>query len=70
VGADNCDHLNPPDDEVESAVGRIYDARSGNLHAGDPFPSGVWIGVSPQIKVRDLPLDILGRHSDRFGALC
>jgi hypothetical protein len=55
------EHLNPPERELEKAVGRIYDARSGNLHSGDPFPPGVGIGMSPWIKMRDLPLDPLGR---------
>jgi hypothetical protein len=55
------EHLNPPEAEFESAVGRIYDARSKNLHVGSPFPPGIGIGMSPSIKVRDLPIDPLGR---------
>lgn len=55
------EHLNPPEGELKKAVSRIYDARSGNLHTGDPFPPGVGIGTSPQIKIRDLPLDPVGR---------
>jgi hypothetical protein len=54
-------HLNPHEDEFENALGRIYDARSKNLHAGSPFPPGIGIGMSPSIKVRDLPVDPLGR---------
>jgi hypothetical protein len=55
------DRLNPPKGEFEKALGRIYDARSSNLHAGSPFPPGIDIGMSPLIKVRDLPVDLLGR---------
>jgi hypothetical protein len=55
------EHLNPPEAEFENALGRIYDARSKNLHAGSPFPPGIGIGMSPSIKVRDLPIDPLGR---------
>ncbi len=55
------EHLNPPVAEFEKVLGRIYDARSKNLHAGSPFPPGIGIGMSPLIKVRDLPVDPLGR---------
>ena len=55
------EHFNPPDGEFENVLGRIYDARSKNLHAGSPFPPGIGIGMSPSIKWRDLPVDPLGR---------
>jgi hypothetical protein len=55
--------LNPSDAEFEKAVGRIYDARSKNLHVGYPFPPGIAIGVSPRIRARDLPLNPIG-HPD------
>jgi hypothetical protein len=55
------DHLNPPEAEFERVLGRIYDARSKNLHVGSPFPPGIGIGMSPWIKLTDLPVDPLGR---------
>ena len=55
------EHFNPPEDEFESVLGRIYDARSKNLHAGSPFPPGIGIGMSTSIKVRDLPVDLVTR---------
>jgi hypothetical protein len=55
------DHLNPPKGEFEKALGRIYGARSSNLHAGSPFPPGIGIGMTPSIKMRDLPVDPHGR---------
>ncbi len=55
------DHLNPPSNEFEKEVRRIYDARSKNLHVGSPFPPGAAIGLSPRISVHDLPLNPLGR---------
>jgi hypothetical protein len=55
------EHFNPPDGEFENVLGRIYDARSKNLHVGSPFPPGIGIGMSPSIKWRDLPVDPLGR---------
>lgn len=48
------EHLNPPEGEFETALRRIYRARSRNLHAGSPFPLGIGIGMSPWIKVREL----------------
>jgi hypothetical protein len=54
-------HLNPPDDEFEKALGRIYDARSKILHEGLPLPSGIGIGTSLLINVLDLPVDPLRR---------
>jgi hypothetical protein len=51
------DHLNPPEADVENALSRIYRARSKNLHAASPFPLGIGIGTSPQIKVRDMSPD-------------
>jgi hypothetical protein len=32
------EHLNPPEADFENALGRIYGARSKNLHGGSPFP--------------------------------
>jgi hypothetical protein len=55
------EHLNPPEGEFEGVVGRVYDARSKNLHAGSPFPPGVGIGMSTLIKLRDLPVDMVSR---------
>jgi hypothetical protein len=55
------EHLNPPEAEFERVLRRIYGARSTNLHVGLPFPPGIGIGMSPSIKIRDLPVDPLGR---------
>ena len=55
------EHLNPLEAEFEEALGRIYDARSKNLHVGSPFPPGIGIGMSTSIEIRDLPIDPLGR---------
>jgi hypothetical protein len=41
------EHLCPPKEDVPKALGRIYDARSGNLHIASPFPKTVGIGTSP-----------------------
>lgn len=55
------EHLNPPEAGYEKALNRIYCARSKNLHVASSFPPGIGIGMSPQIRVRDLPLDPIGR---------
>ncbi len=51
------DHLNPPEADFENALSRIYRARSKNLHVASPFPPAIGIGMSPQIKVNDMPID-------------
>jgi hypothetical protein len=55
------DHLTPPASEFANVLSRIYRARSKNLHVASPFPPGIGIGMGPEIKIRDLPLDPLGR---------
>ena len=55
------EHLNPSEAEFERALRGIYGARSKNLHAGSPFPPGIGVGMSPTVKMRDLPVDPLGR---------
>lgn len=55
------EHLCPPPDNFGETLGRIYDVRSGNLHAALPFPRSVGIGISPQIKWRNLPVNPLTR---------
>jgi hypothetical protein len=55
------EHLTPPAADYENALSRIYRARSKNLHVASPFPPGIGIGMSPQINIRDLPLDPIGR---------
>ena len=49
------EHLCPTKDDLPKVLGRIYDARSGNLHRALPFPRSVSIGVNPWINPRDLP---------------
>jgi hypothetical protein len=55
------DNWNPPEADFENALNRIYRARSKNLHAASPFPPGVGIGMSPQVSVREMPLDLTER---------
>jgi hypothetical protein len=55
------EHFNPPESDFENALSRIYRARSKNLHVASPFPPGIGIGMSAQVKVRDMPLDPIGR---------
>ena len=40
------DFFRPAREQFEKVLGSIYDARSGNLHQGDPFPPGVGLGTS------------------------
>lgn len=46
----------PPKEQIPQVLGRIYDMRSGNLHSASPFPKHVGIGVTPWIKVGQLPV--------------
>lgn len=55
------EHLCPPSEDFPKVFGRIYDARSGNLHGALPFPRSVGIGVSPLINWRQLPINWLKR---------
>jgi hypothetical protein len=54
--------LTPPLADLSSLLGRIYDARSGNLHAGFPFPRSISIGTSPLFRWRDMGWGIYGRE--------
>jgi hypothetical protein len=53
------ENLCPPKEDVPKALGRIYDARSGSLHAALAFPKSVGIGTSPWIKLSQMPVDWL-----------
>jgi len=53
------ENLRPKREDFERTLGRIYDLRSQNLHAGSAFPRSIGIGTSPLYRVRDLPLDFL-----------
>ena len=44
----------PPKEEIPKALGRIYDARSGNLHKAVPFPGYVGIGTKTTISISQL----------------
>jgi hypothetical protein len=54
-------HLYPKKDDLPKVFGRIYDARSGNLHGALPFPRSVGIGVNPWINARELPVNWLAQ---------
>jgi hypothetical protein len=43
----------PRSEDFENALGVIYDARSGNLHSGSPFPRHLSLGLSPLVKERE-----------------
>ena len=47
--------LRPARQDFERVLGEIYDARSGNLHAGYPFPRWVGLGTSPTADPRNVP---------------
>lgn len=49
--------LCPTIEEFSKTFGRIYDARSVNLHQAWPFPNSVGIGTSTSIPWRQLPLN-------------
>jgi hypothetical protein len=53
--------LKPSESDFEDCLKRIYRARSKSLHVAVPFPPGAGIGTRPMIKVRDLPLGLLGK---------
>jgi hypothetical protein len=53
--------LLPKRADFERTLGKIYDLRSQNLHAGSTFPRSIGIGTSPLLKVRDLPVDFLAK---------
>jgi hypothetical protein len=48
--------LRPSREDFETALDKIYDARSGNLHSGDPFPPWIGVGTSPTADANDLPM--------------
>ena len=52
------DHMKPPESDFDAALGRIYKARSTNLHIASPFPRSIRVGTDPMINFRDLPLDM------------
>jgi hypothetical protein len=47
--------LRPARENFERALGEIYDARSGNLHRGYPFPRWVGLGTNPTTDPRNVP---------------
>ena len=47
--------LNPDLKDIEGIFGQIYDARSGHLHAGSPYPATVGVETSFSIDGRHLP---------------
>lgn len=50
-------NLCPPGNEVSMVLGRVYKARSANLHRGLPFPKSVGIGTTAWIKPSLLPIE-------------
>lgn len=50
------EYLCPPLEEFSKIFGRIYSARSVNLHQAVPFPESVGIGTSTTVSWRQLPL--------------
>lgn len=48
--------LRPPPEDFAKVLGLIYDARSGNLHRGYPFPPWVGLGTTPTLDPRNVPL--------------
>lgn len=49
-------YLRPAPEDFERALGRVYDARSGNLHLGNPFPRWVGLGTSSTVDPKNVPL--------------
>jgi hypothetical protein len=50
------EHFCPSADDIAKTLGRIYMARSGNLHGGLGFPASVGVGTSLYIHFRQMPL--------------
>ena len=55
------ENLRPKREDFDRTLGRIYNLRSRNLHAGSAFPRSIRIGTSPLYSVRDLPIDFLAK---------
>jgi hypothetical protein len=54
-------NLCPDPGDFDKVLGRIYELRSQNLHAGSSFPPSIGLGTSPFYKAKDLPLDFLSK---------
>jgi hypothetical protein len=48
--------LCPAPENFEKVLSQIYDARSGNLHRGYPFPPWIGLGTSPTADPRNVPI--------------
>jgi hypothetical protein len=55
------ENLRPKREDFQRTLGKVYDLRSQNLHAGSAFPRSIGVGTSPVYNIRDLPLDFLAR---------
>ncbi|MBN2022980.1 MAG: hypothetical protein JW809_09310 [Pirellulales bacterium] len=42
----------PKDDQIEKALGKVYDIRSGATHAGRSYPASAAIGPSPSVPAK------------------
>jgi hypothetical protein len=47
-------HLYPAEADFEPVLKDIYDARSSNLHSGDKFPTGIGLGTSAMMPMREM----------------
>jgi hypothetical protein len=57
-------HLCPRKEDIPKTLGRIYDARSVNVHVASPFPRSINIGTSTGIDIRALGPDWLSGPPD------